>query len=452
MMFNQLDKKIWQWCYDQGWSALREAQERAISPILSGKTDVIIASATASGKTEAAFLPILSRLLSVEYQTACVIYVSPLKALINDQFSRMDNLCEKLSISVHPWHGDISASKKKKFLKDPTGILLITPESLEALLIKHGHSIPTLFGNLLYIVVDELHAFIGSERGCQLQSLLHRIEISINRVVPRIGLSATIGDMQLAKQFLRPKGEMNTEMIISTNDGRELKLLLKGYINKSPSFDEKGILQTNQLDSSAEKMCKDLFDSLKGSSNLVFANSKRNVEYFSDKLRIMCEEHLYPNEFWPHHGNLAKDLREDSETAIKDKSRPVSIVCSSTLEMGVDIGPVTSIAQIGSPPSVASLRQRLGRSGRRDGESSILRIYIEENELSLSSQLPDILRSELIQAISMIRLLLQNWYEPPYSNSLHLSTLIQQFLSLIAQYGGITASKAYNSLMQKRAI
>ena len=110
-MFNLLDKKIQQWCYDQGWSTLRDAQERAITPILSGKTDVIIASATASGKTEAAFLPILSRLLSVEYQTACVIYVSPLKALINDQFSRMENLCENLNISVHPWHGDISASK-----------------------------------------------------------------------------------------------------------------------------------------------------------------------------------------------------------------------------------------------------------------------------------------------------------------------------------------------------
>lgn len=448
MMFNLLDKKIQQWCYDQGWTTLRDAQERAISPILSGKTDVIIASATASGKTEAAFLPILSRLLSVEYQTACVIYVSPLKALINDQFSRMENLCEKLNISVHPWHGDISASKKKKFFKDPTGILLITPESLEALLIKHGHSIPKLFCNLLYIVVDELHAFIGSERGSQLQSLLHRIEKSLKRVVPRIGLSATIGDMELAVKFLRPNGDMETEMIISKTDCKELKLLLKGYTNNSPSVDDKGILQTTQPDSGAERMCKDLFDSLKGSSNLVFANSKRNVEYFSDNLRLMCEKHRYPNEFFPHHGNLAKDLREDAESAIKDKFRPVSIVCTSTLEMGIDIGPITSIAQIGPPPSVSSLRQRLGRSGRREGDPSILRIYLEEEGLSLRSNLIDILRPDLIQTISMIRLLLSDWYEPPYSNTLHLSTLIQQILSLISQYAGVTASKAYSMLCE----
>ncbi len=361
----------------------------------------------------------------------------------------MENLCENLNISVHPWHGDISASKKKKFFKDPTGILLITPESMEALFINHGNSIPQLFCNLLYFVVDELHSFIGTERGCQLQSLMHRVEISINRVVPRIGLSATIGDMELASEFLRPNGEIKTEMIISKADGRELKLVLKGYIHNSPTVDDKGILQPSQPDSGVERLCKDLFEALRGSSNLVFANTRRNVEYFSDKLRIMCEEHRYPNEFWPHHGNLAKDFREDSESAIKDKSQPVSIVCTSTLEMGIDIGAVTSIAQIGSPLSVASLRQRLGRSGRRDGEAAILRIYIEEEELSIGSNLLDVLRPDLIQTISMVRLLLQNWYEPPYSNALHLSTLIQQVLSLIAQYGGITASKAYGILCKK---
>ena len=444
-MFSLLDKKIQQWCYDQGWSSLRDAQERAISPILSGKTDVIIASATASGKTEAAFLPILSRLLTPQCASACVIYVSPLKALINDQFYRMEILCEKLNISVHPWHGDISASKKKKFFKNPTGIVLITPESLEAFLVKQGNSIPHLFGNLLYFVIDELHAFIGSERGCQLQSLLHRIEISINRVIPRIGLSATIGDMQLAAQFLRPSSEMEAEMIISKTDSRVLKLVLKGYVDKPPSIDDKGLLKTVQPHSAAERICNDLFQSLRGNSNLVFANSRKNVEFFSDKLRFMCEERRYPNEFFPHHGNLAKDLRADAECAIKDKSRPVSIVCTSTLEMGIDIGPVTSIAQIGTPPSVASLRQRLGRSGRRDGDPSILRIYIEENK---STEICDILRHDLVQTISMIRLLLSNWYEPPYSNTLHLSTLIQQILSLIAQHGGISAAKIYSVLCE----
>ncbi len=207
--FYLLDEKVRRWVWNQGWTALRDAQEMAIPPILVGETDVIIAAATATGKTEAAFLPICSRLLvKEENHNACVVYLSPLKALINDQFSRMQQLCELLDIPVHPWHGDVSGSKKQKFLKHPKGILLITPESLEAMFVNNGSAIPQLFDKLLCIVVDELHSFIGSERGRQLQSLLHRIEFTVKRRIPRIGLSATIGDMRLASQFLRHDGSL----------------------------------------------------------------------------------------------------------------------------------------------------------------------------------------------------------------------------------------------------
>lgn len=444
--FYLLDEKIRRWVWAQGWTALRDAQERAISPILSGDTDVIIAAATATGKTEAAFLPICSRLLSEEGQDACVVYLSPLKALINDQFSRMEQLCERLDIPVHPWHGDITGSKKKKFLKNPTGILLITPESVESLFVNHGTAIPRLFGNLLYIVVDELHSFIGSERGQQLQSLLHRIEFAIKRKIPRIGLSATIGDMYLASQFLRPNGNTETEMIVSTATGQELQLLLRGYIQTAPVL--KPLVENEEIppDGSLLDIGANLFKTLRGSSNLIFANSRNRTEFFADLLRAMCEEQHLPNEFWPHHGSLSKELREDAEVAIKDKSRPVSIVCTSTLEMGIDIGAVKSIAQVGVPPSVASMRQRLGRSGRRDGDPAILRIYIQEDELSEKSDPSDCLRAGLVQTIAMVRLLLAKWYEPPSSGGLHLSTLVQQLMSLIAQYGGVTAAQAYNIL------
>lgn len=435
------------WVWDQGWTALRDAQEQAVAPILAGDTDVIIAAATATGKTEAAFLPICSKLLSEENQNACVVYLSPLKALINDQFSRMEQLCERLDIPVHPWHGDISGSKKGKFLKKPTGILLITPESVESLFVNHGTAILQLFGNLLYIVVDELHSFIGSERGQQLQSLLRRIEFAIKRKVPRIGLSATIGDMQLASRFLRPDSADETEMIVSTATGQELQLLLRGYSRTPPSLvpaeeNEEDI----QPDGSLIEIGENLFKTLRGSSNLIFANRRNRAEFFADFLRDKCEEQHLPNEFWPHHGSLSKELREDAETAIKDKSRPVSIVCTSTLEMGIDIGSVVSIAQVGVPPSVASMRQRLGRSGRREGDPAILRIYIQEDELSERSDPADCLRAGLVQTIAMVRLLLAKWYEPPPSGGLHLSTLVQQMLSLIAQYGGVTAAQAYNVL------
>lgn len=445
--FYLLDERVRRWVWDQGWSQLRDAQEQAIPAILDGDTDVIIAAATATGKTEAAFLPICSRLLGAEGQGACVLYLSPLKALINDQFSRMEQLCERLDIPVHSWHGDISGSKKGKFLKKPSGVLLITPESVEALFVNRGNAIPQLFGKLLYIVVDELHSFIGSERGQQLQSLLHRIEIAIKRKVPRIGLSATIGDMPLAARYLRPNGDSDVEMIVSTATDQELKLLLRGYRAKPPVMTPDGEDQEEvQQDGSLLEIGNSLFKALRGSSNLVFANSRNRVEFFADLLRRMCEAQHLPNEFWPHHGSLSKELREDAESAIKDKARPVSIVCTSTLEMGIDIGSVTSIAQIGVPPSVASMRQRLGRSGRREGEAAILRLYIQENELGENSAPSDCLRAGLVQTIAMVRLLLTKWYEPPPTGGLHLSTLVQQTLSLIAQHGGVTAPQAYFAL------
>ena len=449
--FFLLDEKIQRWIWEQKWITLRDAQERAISPILAGNTDVIIAAATATGKTEAAFLPICSKLLAKEYQNASVLYISPLKALINDQFSRMEQLCEQLDIPVHPWHGDVSASKKGKFLKKPSGILLITPESIEALFVNHGSVVPQLFNNLLYIVVDELHSFIGSERGQQLQSLLNRIEFAIKRNVPRIGLSATIGDMHLASRFLRSETEEETVMIVSTASGQELQLLLRGYVNKPPQNSPIAETENVSTDGSLLEIGEDLFKILRGKSNLIFANSREKVEYFADLLRYKCEEHHLPKEFWPHHGNLSKGLREEAEAAIKDKSLPVNIVCTSTLEMGIDIGAVISIAQVGVPPSVASLRQRLGRSGRKEGDPAILRIYIQENAVTKNSKPLDCLRSRLVQTIAMVRLLLEKWYEPPTTGGLHLSTMVQQLLSLIAQYGGITADHAYNLLCKNGA-
>src|ERR1039457_3708455 len=179
--FFRLHPSIQRWIYDQGWTELRDAQEKAAAAILDCSGDVIIAAATAFGKTEAAFLPICSRLLATEESGACVLYVSPLKALINDQGDRMERLCETLDIPVHPWHGDISQGRKLEFLKRPSGILLITPESLEAIFVNRGSSVAALFSKLLYVIVDELHSFIGTERGQQLQSLLRSEERRVGK-------------------------------------------------------------------------------------------------------------------------------------------------------------------------------------------------------------------------------------------------------------------------------
>jgi ATP-dependent Lhr-like helicase len=455
--FGRLHPSVQRWIWQQGWTELRDAQEAAIEPILAAEADVIIAAATASGKTEAAFLPICSTLLNEDVVSGGmrVLYVSPLKALINDQFDRLDELCEHLGVAVHRWHGDVPGSKKAKLLKNPDGVLLITPESLEAIFVIHGPKVATLLGQLRYVVVDELHAFIGAERGAQLQSLLHRVELALRRRIPRIALSATLGDMTVAAEFLRPRRSRETRLIASRDDGQELRLQLRGYLATEPRLDAKALAAMEA--SGAEVHVEDvtsgdklaisehLFGALRGSDNLVFANARREVEIFADLLARLSQRRRVPNEFWPHHGNLSKELREDVEARLKDRSQPMNVVCTSTLEMGIDIGTMTSIAQLGPPPSVSSLRQRLGRSGRTGGPA-ILRIYVAEAEVTAHTPPPDALRAQLVQSIAMVRLLLERWYEPPELDDLHLSTLTQQVLSVIAQHGGVRPAEAYSAL------
>lgn len=450
--FYLLDERIQRFIWAEGWESLRDAQEEAIPLVVKGDRDVIVAAATAAGKTEAAFLPALTHLVSAEPQ-GLIVYVSPLKALINDQFGRLDRLCEQLEVPVWPWHGDISASTKTRFLAKRQGVLLITPESLEALLCNRGTSVGAAFERLTFFVVDELHAFIGAERGKQLQSLLHRIERVVGRTVPRIGLSATLGDMSLAADFLRPGKGQSVAMVESKSSGAELKILVKGYeeplVVRVPG--RTAVSDDSDADEPPEpvtpaQVAAHLFKGLRGSNNLVFPNSRREVERYTHLLSKLCETQQVPNEFWPHHGSLSKEIRSETEAALKQKERPATAICTNTLELGIDIGAVKSVAQIGPPPSVASLRQRLGRSGRRKGEPAVLRGYCIEDAIGSKPSIATELRLGTIQMVAMISLLLEGWFEPPMSKGAHLSTLIQQMLSYIAQNGGATIGQLYGLL------
>jgi ATP-dependent Lhr-like helicase len=451
--FSLLDPRIQRWIWDEGWTSLRDAQEQAVPALVDADQDVIIAAATAAGKTEAAFLPILTHLLNHCDVPGSVLYISPLKALINDQWDRLGRLCEQLEIPVVAWHGDIAASKKHRFLKSPEGVLLITPESLEALFVNRGSTLDAVFKNLRYIVIDELHAFIGSERGKQLQSLMHRVELVVGRTLPRVGLSATLGDMKMASEFLCPRRHEGVKVIESKSAGQTLQIQLRGYI-QSPMCKLLEARDKTEADEEPEDqsapdfaIAEHLYKVLRGSNNLVFPNSRTQVESYADRLRRCCERDAVPNEFWPHHGSLSKDLREQTEQALKSGEYPATGICTSTLELGIDIGSIKNVVQIGSPPSVASLRQRLGRSGRRPGEPAILRAYCKEQPLDTNSTLSDQLRQELVQTIAMIRLLTQSWFEPPRTQGVHASTLVQQCLSIIAQCGGATAPELWRRLV-----
>lgn len=437
--FDQLHPRVQRWIWEQDWRHLRDAQEAAIPFVLDRRRDVLIAAATASGKTEAAFLPICSNLLVDPPASGfAAVYISPLKALINDQYARMDRLCDALDIPVHPWHGDVPASRKRQALDHPAGLLLITPESLEALFVVHGPRTRTLFAASRYIVVDELHSFIGTPRGAQLRSLLHRLEHSGRHRVCRIGLSATLSDMSSAAEFLRPHGGSKVVLVTSQEDPQELRLQVRGYRTTTPDSED-------AADRGQQAVADDLFTVLRGSDNLVFVDGRAGVESYADLLTRRSASQRVPNEFLPHHGSLSKELREQVEVRLKDRTTPTTAICTSTLEMGIDIGSVTSVTQIGAPSSVAAIRQRLGRSGRR-GEPAVLRIHVSEPELTEHTPPQDQLRAALVQTVACVQLLLERWYEPPDTGGLHLSTLAQQVMSLVAEHGGVSPADAFRVL------
>lgn len=445
--FGLLHPKVQQWVWDQQWPTLRPVQIRSIRPVLDEDHDVIISASTASGKTEAAWLPIASALAETPESSLGIkaLYVSPLKALINDQYIRLQSLCEKMEQPINRRHGDVGGSERRDVETTPDGVLLITPEALEALFVLRGTHIPRIFAGLRYVVIDEMHSFIGTERGAQLQSQLHRIELAVRRRVPRIGLSATFADFTVAQDFLRPRGGRDVIVVESPGDRTDLLLQVRGYVDTAASDDDEAGVGAPMHSMSRRAIARHLFDTLRTKNNLVFANSRANVEAYTDMLQELCDEHRIPQSFFPHHGNLAKGLREDLEERLKSSGLPTTAICTSTLEMGVDIGSADSVAQVGAPYSVSAIRQRVGRSGRR-GSPAVLRAYVPEKSLDTRAHISDRLRTSLVQTIAVIELMLEKWYEPPNTSSLHLSTLVQQILSVIAQHGGASATQLNSAL------
>ncbi|MDP9342139.1 MAG: DEAD/DEAH box helicase, partial [Actinomycetota bacterium] len=286
---------------------------------------------------------------------------------------------------------------------------------------------------LLRVVIDEVHGFLGTERGAQVQSLLRRVEDATGRIVPRIGLSATIGDASAAAEFLRP-GAGGSVAVVRSFEPHRVRIQVRGY--RAPARSEGG---EEGLDPE-EAIARDLFG-LRGTDNLVFVNSRAAVERYADLLAELSDRAGVPCEFWPHHGSLAAGVRRHAEASLKGHG-PATAVCTSTLELGIDIGTAESVAQVGPPPSVASLRQRLGRSGRRGGPAAIRIHVIEGDVLDPVGRL----RPALVQAIAAVRLLGQRWYEPVPPGVRHLSTLVQQILSLISERSGVAPNEAHRVL------
>jgi ATP-dependent helicase Lhr and Lhr-like helicase len=452
--FDLLHEHVRRWIWKQRWIELRDIQERSIPALLDGSRDLVISAGTASGKTEAAFLPIVSRIASTERVPGAgfdAIYISPLRALINDQFGRMEGLCEEMEIRVTKWHGDVAASSKAKALAKPSGIVLITPESLEATMVRKGPEIRRLCRGLAYVVVDEMHAFMDAPRGKQLQSILHRLEIATGARVTRVGLSATLADEAASQRFLRPLAPNQVE-VHRSKASPNIRLQVRGYIEpvRPPRPDKEALLPGGGVDpanTAESEIIKHLFSTLRGKRSLIFAGSRRRVETTTVGLSGLTEAIGVPEEFFAHHGNLSRDHREEAERRMKDMSRPASVVCTTTLELGIDVGAIDSVAQLGPGHTVSGMKQRLGRSGRRAGQVATMRVYVTEQPLAAAEHPLDALRRETVQAVAMLELMLEHWNEPPSPGRLHLSTLMHQILAFIVQHGGITAEQGWKHLV-----
>lgn len=456
--FEMLDRCVQRQLYAMKWPSLRPIQVRAIKSYLGSDHDLLLMAETAAGKTEAAFLPILSAIAEESVGSVRALYVGPLKALINDQFGRIETLCTHLEMPVHRWHGDVGAASKDALTKRPGGVLLITPESLESLLINRPARLPALFGGLRAIVIDELHAFLTGERGLHLASLLTRIARYRNECDPPsrlIGLSATIGDPQIAQRYLNPSDYGRVDIIRDDGAATEILLRLHGYdawklaTETSPDDTEADSgedLEPDGLVTAA--IAEDLVEHCRSHSNLVFANAKGDIEILADLANENCRLSGLPEAFLVHHGSLSKEVREDTEAAMKS-SRARTTICSSTLEMGIDIGSVRLIGQVGAPWSVASLKQRMGRSGRKPGESRRLRCYVDCTTSAESANPIALLPLELLQTVAVCELMLEGWVEPPPSGALDLSTLSHQIISTIAEMGAATAAELHQRLCRE---
>lgn len=381
-----------------GWRSLRPLQERAIGPVLAGKNCLLLAP-TAGGKTEAAVLPILSRMLSENWHGLSVLYVCPIRALLNNLESRLSFYAGLVGRTCGLWHGDVAQAVKSRTLAEPPDILLTTPESLEALLISRRTDRFFFFGSVRAIVIDEIHAFAGDDRGWHLLAVLERIRHITKLDMQRVGLSATVGNPEKLLHWFA--GASTRESVIVAPPDAPVA-------EADVEIDFVGNLQN------AAWVLKLLH---RGEKRLVFCDSRARTEELATYLR----SEGVPT--FVSHSSLSTEQRRDAEAAFRE-ARDCVIVATSTLELGIDVGDLDRVIQLDAPGTVASFLQRLGRTGRRADS--------RRNCLFLATS-----RAALLQASALVQLWREGYVEPLAPPPKPLHVIAQQLMTLVLQQGGI---------------
>lgn len=446
-IFSRYAPFVQDFIYKNNWEALRAIQVAAGDAIFNSDENVLLSASTASGKTEAAFFPILTLFSEDMPRSVGAIYIGPLKALINDQFMRLNDLCAEAEIPVWHWHGDVAQSHKNKLLKNPSGILQITPESLEALLLHKHAYIPRLFGDLRFIVIDEVHSLMRGDRGGQTLCLIERLSRLAGVNPRRIGLSATIGDLESTGKFLASGTGRGVIIPKIESKGVKWRLSMEHFYVRGPQASQDkqvdGALPelespTDVAPENADPGIGYIFEHTRGKKCLVFVNSREECEAVTTTLRQYCEAKHEPDRFLIHHGNLSASYRETAEAVMKDEEQYKTTVTTATLELGIDIGRLERAFQIDAPFMVSSFLQRMGRTGRRDMPPEMWFVMREELP-EPRALLPTTVPWKLLQGIALVQLYLEErWVEPPKLDRLPFSLLYHQTMSTLASSGEMT--------------
>jgi ATP-dependent Lhr-like helicase len=389
-----------------GWTSLRPVQELAAHAILDGHNAVVLAP-TAGGKTEAALFPLLAQLVADPCDTVGVLYIAPIKALLNNQQDRLGDYTEMVGMRRFVWHGDTTDGDKRRFLKEPCELLMTTPESLEVMLLspRIGHA--TLFGDIRAIVIDEIHALAGTDRGAHLMAVCERVFRHSRHDVQRIGLSATVG---------------NPEAILDWMTGSSTRQRAVIDPPKTPSPREIRI----QMVDGPMAMGRAAVARSTGRKSLLFCQSRALAETVAQGMRSGGVD------VFVHHSSVSLEERAAAEARFHSGSN-ACIVCTSTLELGIDVGDLDTVLQANAPTTVSSFLQRMGRTGRRTGQVANTTFLCEES-------------AGVLQAAAIVELARRGWVESVPPQSRCWPVLVHQLLALTLQFGSTTADESWTLL------
>ena len=392
-----------------GWSSLRPVQELTIEAILDGQNCVVLAP-TAGGKTEAAFFPIVDLIYRDKSKPVAALYISPIRALLNNQELRLQRLSGLAGLQAFKWHGDVNQAARHGFLTNPAHILMTTPESLEVILISPKIDKIHLFSGLRFVVIDEIHNFAASDRGAHLMAVLERLARYSPFDIQRIGLSATVGNPAEIGRWMQ--GSSQRETIVIDPPGQPVSRMIR-----IDAYDD------------ADELARQVAPLAQGRKTLFFVEGRRLAEGVKQVLSTVATTTFV------HHSSVGRELREEAEQSFAFGRDSQCIVCTSTMELGIDVGDLDAVLQLDAPSTVSSFMQRLGRTGRRSGSQAEMNFFCGD-------------QMALLRAIALVNLARRRWIEPvcPSYRALHI--LAHQTLAQALQFYGVRASQVWEIAQQ----